>query len=191
MKENSYFDWLLGVVEHEKCEKSYFLMLKELSKTVFWIKKGISRDANRAVDGIKLRDEYFIELREAGYSDYCDPNLASCGCSILEMIIGISKRMNDQLMTEEGEDKTAQYFWEIIENLGLDEFDDEEFAESSTGSTMKIRKICENLCERRYKSDGTCGGMFPMPGNTKGNQKKMEIWFQMQEYINWKYAIEG
>lgn len=190
MKENSYFSWLLEVIEHEKCEKSYFLMLKELSKTIFWIKKGISRDANRAVDGIKLRDEYFVELREAGYSDYCDPSLASCGCSILEMIIGISKRMNDELMMGDGEDKTAQYFWEIIKNLGLEELDDEKFAENNAAVTFKIGLICGKLCNRSYKSDGTDGGMFPMPGNTKINQKKTEIWYQMQEYINWKYSIE-
>ena len=109
---------------------------------------------------------------------------------MLEMIIGISKRMSEQLMDEDGEDKTAQYFWEIMENLGLTCMDDDNFGWETGLAQKKIAKTCEILCKRQYNPDGTGGGMFPMPGLLGINQKKMEIWYQMQDYINWKYRIK-
>ena len=154
----------------------------ELFKNRFFITRSApKRDIDREKDGLELRKEQIYELYEAQLT---------YPCTMLEMIIGISKRMSEQLMDEDGEDKTAQYFWEIMENLGLTCMDDDNFGWDTGLAQKKIAKTCEILCKRQYNPDGTGGGMFPMPGLLGINQKKMEIWYQMQEYINWKYGIE-
>ena len=154
----------------------------ELFKNRFFITRSApKRDIDREKDGLELRKEQFYELYEAQ---------STIPCTMLEMIIGISKRMSEQLMDEDGEDKTAQYFWEIIGNLGLDCWDDDNFGWETGLAQKKIEKTCEILCKRQYNPDGTGGGMFPMPGVFGINQKKMEIWYQMQDYINWKYRIK-
>ena len=155
----------------------------ELFKNRFFITRSApKRDVDREKDGLELRKEW--------PNDSLDGEFHIIPCTILEMIIGISKRMSEQLMDEDGEDKTAQYFWEIIGNLGLDCWDDDNFGWETGLAQKKIAKTCEILCKRQYNPDGTGGGMFPMPGVFGINQKKMEIWYQMQEYINWKYGIE-
>ena len=154
----------------------------ELFKNRFFITRSApKRDIDREKDGLELRKEQIYELYEAQLT---------YPCTMLEMIIGISKRMSEQLMDEDGEDKTAQYFWEIVGNLGLNCWDDDNFGWETGLAQKKIAKTCEILCKRQYNPDGTGGGMFPMPGLLGINQKKMEIWYQMQEYINWKYGIE-
>lgn len=155
----------------------------ELFKNRFFITRSApKRDIDREKDGLELRKEW--------PNDSLDGEFHIIPCTMLEMIIGISKRMSEQLMDEGGEDKTAQYFWEIMENLGLTCMDDDNFGWETGLAQKKIAKTCEILCKRQYNPDGTGGGMFPMPGLLGINQKKMEIWYQMQEYINWKYGIE-
>lgn len=155
----------------------------ELFKNRFFITRSApKRDVDREKDGLELRNEWS--------NDSLDGEFHIIPCTMLEMIIGISKRMSEQLMDEDGEDKTAQYFWEIIGNLGLDCWDDDNFGWETGLAQKKIAKTCEILCKRQYNSDGTGGGMFPMPGLLGVNQKKMEIWYQMQEYINLMYGIE-
>ena len=155
----------------------------ELFKNRFFITRSApKRDVDREKDGLELRKEWS--------NDSLDDEFHIIPCTMLEMIIGISKRMSEQLMDEDGEDKTAQYFWEIMENLGLTCMDDDNFGWETGLAPKNIGKTCEILCKRQYNPDGTGGGMFPMPGLLGINQKKMEIWYQMQEYINWKYGIE-
>ena len=165
-----------GGENHEK-------LCAELFKNRFFITRSApKRDIDREKDGLELRKEWS--------NDSLDGEFHIIPCTMLEMIIGISKRMSEQLMDEDGEDKTAQYFWEIMENLGLTCMDDDNFGWETGLAQKKIAKTCEILCKRQYNPDGTGGGMFPMPGLLGINQKKMEIWYQMQEYINWKYGIE-
>lgn len=159
----------------------------ELFKNRFFITRSApKRDIDREKNGLELRTEWYCWRNKHNNITFED----SLPCTMLEMIIGISKRMSEQLMDEDGEDKTAQYFWEIMENLGLTCMDDDNFGWETGLAQKKIAKTCEILCKRQYNPDGTGGGMFPMPGILGINQKKMEIWYQMQEYINWKYGIE-
>ena len=170
----------------------------ELFKNRFFITRSApKRDIDREKDGLELRKEWSYETHKLDNiiwdeypGDNFDYEMQPIPCTMLEMIIGISKRMSEQLMDKDGEDKTAQYFWEIIGNLGLDCLDDDNFGWETGLAPKNIGKTCEILCKRQYNPDGTGGGMFPMPGLLGINQKKMEIWYQMQEYINWKYVIE-
>lgn len=178
---DDYVYYLYRIVQNGG--ENYRKLCVELFKNRFFITRSTpKRDIDREKDGLELRKEWS--------NDSLDGEFHIIPCTMLEMIIGISKRMSEQLMDEDGEDKTAQYFWEIIGNLGLDCWDDDNFGWETGLTQKKIAKTCEILCKRQYNPDGTGGGMFPMPGLLGINQKKMEIWYQMQEYINWKYGIE-
>lgn len=190
MIETSYFQWLCEMVHADSMEKSYYILCGELFKYPFRVKAKM--DINRNNDGLELAKDFFSENEEAynEYYLYYNPNtdlLKRECCSMLELFISIAKHMNDELMTEDSSDKTHKYFWEIIKNLELDEFDDERFGEETSVSTVQIRDILVNLNERRYKKDGS-GGMFPLKCPEK-DQRKIEIWYQMQAYINEKYKI--
>ena len=177
---DNYIWYLYNLVQNGG--ENHRKLCMELFKNRFFITRSApKRDIDREKNGLELRKEWYCN--NITFED-------SLPCTVLEMIIGISKRMSEQLMDEDGEDKTAQYFWEIIGNLGLDCWDDDSFGWDTGLAQKKIAKTCEILCKRQYNSDGTGGGMFPMPGVLGINQKKMEIWYQMQEYINWKYGIE-
>lgn len=181
MREKSYFTWLCSLVGTENEGKTYYTMLGELYKNNFSVLKTVPRDENRAKEGIHLRSEY-----ENDTENICEK---TGPCSILEMIIGISKRMNEQLMAYDTEnDNTDYYFWEIIRNLRLLQFDDVKFADQNYDCEVMIAEICNKICNRTYDEDGF-GGMFPLFNKAKEDQRKLEIWFQMQEYINLKYAI--
>ena len=93
-------------------------------------------------------------------------------------------------------DGLAQYYncdvwserhWEIIENLGLKRYDDDQFGDNFVRCKIEIREILSMLNNRSYKRNGV-GGMFPLLFPEK-NQKKVEIWYQMQAYINEEYRI--
>ena len=187
MIETSYFQWLCTLIHADSFEKSYYILCGELHKFPFWTKH--PRDINRNNDGLQLRTDYICEM-ELDLGDQLDEftSVSENDCSMFEMMVALSKRMNDELMTEDSGDKTHEYFWEIMKNLGLDEYDDDKFGEENGASTTQVRDILGNLNQRRYKRDGS-GGMFPLKHPEK-NQKNVEIWYQMQAYINEKYRIQ-
>lgn len=184
MIETSYFQWLCEIVHADSMEKSYYILCNELFGFPFWYKN--PRDANRASDGIQLRQDYATEIETLYDKKITDEFfLNESECTVFEMIIALAKRMNDELMTEDTEeDKTYKYFWEIIDNLGLAQFSDDK---ADGSMSYRICKSLEDFNNRKYKKDGT-GGMFPLKCPKK-DQRKAEIWYQMQAYINEKYKI--
>ena len=187
MGETSYFQWLCDLVRCDQDDKSYYDLLGMMYETPFEVK--IDNDINRAVDGNELKGAYILDVYGAEEQKNIDFHMpAEQNCSILEMIMGISKRMAFELAEDESEDcDFYKYFWEIIENLGLKQYDDDQFGDSLARCKIEIREILNKLNERKYKKSGE-GGMFPLLFPEK-NQKKVEIWYQMQAYINEKYMI--
>ena len=187
MNETSYFQWLCDLVRCDQDDKSYYNLLGMLYDTPFEVK--IDNDSNRAVDGNEFKGAYILDIY--GTEAPKDADLyfrPEQNCSILEMIMGISKRMAFELAEDESEDcDFYKYFWEIIENLGLKQYDDDQFGDSLARCKIEIREILNKLNERKYKKSGE-RGMFPLYRPQK-NQKKVEIWYQMQAYINEKYMI--
>jgi hypothetical protein len=126
----------------------------------------VPNDDNRAGDGRELRMEW------ASLVDvHVDQNWAELGCSFLEMLIGLARRL--EFMT----DRDCEFwFWHLIGNLGLLGHNDrskfvEEDVEDRTSAVMW----------RTYDCDGN-GGLFPLQ-NTSKDQRKVEIWYQLQEYL--------
>lgn len=178
-----YFQWLCGLVGISTPGHSYWSLGRELHKKVFYWT--VPNDDNRAEDGKKLREEFFEETS----SKYHSPdNYMDCldePCSVFEMLIGLSDRIQDILFDPSNEDGTTEYFWVLIRNLGLEVFTDEDFSDRM--GPYGVNLILEKLLERDYDWKGN-GGLFPLRHAQK-DQRKVEIWYQMSSYINENYTF--
>ena len=165
--DSEYFNWLCAKVmrvEVPTPSNTYWNLLRELHNTEFvWIEM---MDENRADDGRELRAEF---LSQTGWST--DPEWLRLGCSVLEMLIAFSKRASFQTGRS-----PKNWFWEMIENLGLKQFND-----AVPDRFSDIPNALERFLWRTYEPDGT-GGLFPLK-NTIHDQRKVEIWHQFCDYL--------
>jgi hypothetical protein len=165
--EESYFKWLCAKVVRPAVPTpslTYWKLLSLLHHTEFvWT---LSGDDNRAEDGRDLRHSFNIE---AGLED--DDQWEHVPCSVLEMIIALIDRA--EFMTGIS---AKDWFWYIMENLGLDDCND-----ASGFSERAVSDVLERLVWRNYRYDGV-GGMFPMQ-HPNENQTQIEIWHQFSEYL--------
>lgn len=162
---NDYFYWLLEIISDGN-EESYSMLLKQLFDTTFVY--SLERDANRAHDGLDLRDQYSNEM---------GVDLSNSGpCSLLEMMIALSIRCETDIMYNPGAgNRTYIWFWLMIENLGLLDMKNNLYDRS------RVKIILINFMDRRYESDGK-GSLFHVPGSTDMPEK--EIWYQMNTFLN-------
>lgn len=90
------------------------------------------------------------------------------------MMIGLSRRLSF-----ESEDEPIFWFWEMIENLGLQDYSD--LHHHGNTSTQYIAYVLDQVITRNYEPNGQ-GGLFPL-NNTERDQRTVEIWYQIQEYL--------
>lgn len=176
-----YFDWLKNLVGADQQLRSYDILLLTLHHKAFV--SYVDRDENRAFDGIELRDE-FLEESRIGHMDWGGMDL-DIPCSVLEMMIALARRMDFETSDPyEDEtigpyDRTAFWFWEMVENLGLTEVDDDTYSEN--WARAYVDTVVETLVERRYSYSGD-GGLFPLE-YAEEDQRDIEIWYQMSAYL--------
>ena len=166
--DERYFVWLysqVASVEERHPSRTYWGLLRKLfGKEFIWI---IPNDDNRIEDGRYLRFE-FIEAE--GIQD-ADNEWMSLGCSMLELLVGLSRRL-----AFEADGEPQAWFWRLIENLGLEEFNDNRRLPN-----VLINNVLDEVIWRTYKKNGH-GGLFPL-NKTRNDQRDVEIWMQMNEYI--------
>jgi len=164
--EHAYFNWLCAkVVSINTPNPFYFKMLRVLHNTEFvWVVPG---DSHRAEDGLELRYSF---LRESGLEE--DPEWRALGCSVFEMLVAFSRRCWFQT---EIDPKT--WFWEFMQNLGLDEMPD-----STNPDPVRISNILERFIWRTYQNNGNQGGLFPIR-KAKRDQRDVELWYQFFDYL--------
>lgn len=161
---NSYFYWLCEQVFAHDQDHSYEKLMNRLFDTdFFWL---IDMDENRAKDGLKLRDDFNGET----------PSKVGKDCSVLEMLIALAERMKFL----QGFD-TAFWFWEMMQNLGLDDQTDKNY------DWHFIDRVLEDFMNRKISRYGE-NGLFPLSCPDR-DQRKTEIWYQMQAYLNEKYEV--
>lgn len=165
--DDQYLTWLYGQVAEvraRKSSKTYWDLLRQLYSTLFvW---EVPNDDNREADGKELRTEW---IRETGVS--VDPEWLSLGCSFLEMLIGLSKRLEF-----ETDQDAAWWFWHLIDNVGLLGCHDR-----SNFSPEMVENCTFTVIFRTYAPDGK-GGLFPLRRPSR-DQRKVELWYQLCEYL--------
>lgn len=168
--DEDYFDWLYGLVwspEVRNPARSYRALAAQLYETRFvW---SVRNDDNRAQDGIELRDEYLEEVRE--YAPYTWKRM---DCSVLEMLVALARHTAFQSYGE-----PDMWMWKFLEHMGLRQYND---AVTDRDRFNDIKEIVERFLDRRYSSDGSGGGIYPLR-NAEKDQRKVELWYQMAAYL--------
>lgn len=166
-----YFSWLYGEVAdpnfHEQA-LTYWKLLRILFKTEFTHSPEIVNDENRIEDGKALR---LVFLDSQGISDV-DPEWMELGCSVLELLVGLSRRLE---FDADGE--PHYWFWIMMENLGLRGYNDK----MKRMPRRHIKDVLDRFILRDYEPDGR-GGLFPLR-NPQHDQRERELWYQMNDYI--------
>lgn len=164
--EHSYFNWLYSQVSDAYPPALYRQsLLGELHRIEFtWI---LNFDGNRAEDGCALRIEFLNDENLAPYFNWLNE-----GCSVLEMLIAFSRRASFQT-----DQSPRDWFWVMLDNLGLLDLND-----SVEDNCKQLKDIVDVFLWRTYGSNGK-GGLFPMR-HTQNNQRKIEIWYQFNEYLH-------
>ena len=166
-----YFEWLCELVDIRRFSKcvSYRKLLAHLHNIEFtWF---VPHDDNRADDGIQLRRRYALCHDDMMLADYIlGP------CSVLEMMVALAIRCEENIMDDAliG-NRTGQWFWGMVHNLGLSYMSDLEF------DRYFVDDVIYRLLNREYEPDGR-GGLFTVK-NCNCDMRTVEIWCQLSWYL--------
>lgn len=162
--DDLYLEWLYNQVVVEPQKLSYWRLMRHLYSTEFtWF---VPNDDNRAADGRDLR----VEWADGAHIDP-PARWLQLGCSVLEMLIALARHMEF-----EAEETPEYWFWHLMENLGFQGYHDK-----GGYSSHDVTRRLKILVDRLYDHTGR-GGLFPLRSPSK-DQRKVELWYQMSEYL--------
>lgn len=148
--------------------------MEQLHETPFiWV---IPNDANRAEDGLDLRDSILEDNRTAASMRAV---LREEDPSVLEVLAALAKRAGFQT-----ERSLEDWFLLFLENLGI--------LEHMSGDGCDARFIDNVLTDwmTRNISDTGIGGLFPLRHSPE-DQRYIETWDQMSAYIKEEMEEDG
>lgn len=168
----TYFEWLADKVTYFDGPNHNDLLY--LLYTIPYVAV-MSKDENRAIDGLNLRDKFSEQY--GGTVEFDD-----APCTFLEFLVALADRMNF-IYARLDEDRTADCFWTMLNNAGIMNYEDYEFKEDY------IRGAVERVMYRLYEENGE-GGLFPI-NEPRTNQRNVEVWYQMNQYLNEAMRKDG
>ena len=171
--KNEYFKWLSDSVCGRRYSKevSYQKLLTYLHNTEFTY--SIPKDRNRAEDGLDLRYRF-----AHCHSEFADAESYLDGpCSVLEMMVALAIRCEEDTMDDPHiGDRTGQWFWGMIVNLGLGSMMDDRF------DRRYVDEVVTRFLNRDYEPDGR-GGLFTVR-HCDRDLRDVEIWYQLCWYLD-------
>lgn len=172
--KDSYLSWLqtIGGADNNSFGNGYNILFKTLHEIPF--KVVLERDKNRISDAFKLRDMFKDVTCYAMYDCIEDMPV-----TFLELIISMALRMEFIISSSEDIDETGKWVWVLLNNLNLEWFDDITWTDDSE---IEVHYICEVVMDRTYDINGY-GGLFPLKASTD-DQRKIELWYQMNHFLN-------
>lgn len=171
-----YFEWLYSIACGIRFSEriSYRKLLTHLHAVPF--RYLIAKDQNRAENGKDLRYRYALICN---YSESIDEilDILEGPCSVLEMIIALAISCEEDIMDDPNlGNRTGQWFWGMINNLGLGSMMDDKYDE------YLVDDIITTFLNREYQPDGR-GGLFTIRG-CDCDLRDVEIWIQMCWYLD-------
>lgn len=169
--KSDYFEWMYDLICGDRFAKSltYRQLLTFLHDTEFTY--FIPYDENRAAEGIALRYHFCLH-NNCEELEWC----LDGPCSVLEMMLALAicceKIIDDPLIG----DRTSQWFWNMITNMGLGAMNDTNYNE------WLVNDVVTRFLNRDYEPDGR-GGLFRVRGWDR-DMRTAEIWHQLMAYIN-------
>ena len=171
---NDYFEWLYNLACKDRYSKhvSYRTLLKRLHEREFIF--SVKGDKNRAEDGVDLRYRFAYQYSSpAAAETYLD-----MPCSVLEMILALAIRCEETIMDDPSfGDRTGQWFWGMITNLGLGAMYDDPMYDYEF-----VDYVIDRFLDRDYEPNGE-GGLFTVR-NCDCDLRDVEIWYQMCWYLD-------
>jgi hypothetical protein len=175
--KQDYFDWLYQKIE-ERESSGLEDFISDLHSCAFVCL--IPNDDNRAEDGLQLRNRFADELN----FDLAD-DVLSGPCTVLEMLIALANRMDFILFDHNKGNRTTMWFWLFIDNLKLKKYNSND--EDAIRKKQLNKIIIKKFVRRDYHQTGK-GGLFPI-NSPASDQRNVEIWYQMMDYISENYDI--
>ena len=170
-----YFEWLYEGMCGDRYSKnvSYRKLLERLHNINF--RYTIPNDRNRANDGKNLRYSFAV-------AEGCEDNpemiteYLEGPCSVFEMMVALAQRCESVMDDPKIGDRTGQWFWGMIANLGLNGMVDYKYDEDFVDEKIRI------FLNREYEPNGR-GGLFYIRGCNK-DLRKVAIYHQMCWYLD-------
>lgn len=169
---DEYFEFLCELIDAKRFSKrvSYRKLLVHLHNIEFTY--FVPYDDNRADDGIQLRRRFALHRDDASLSDYI-----TGPCSVLEMMVALAVRCEETIMDDAlMGDRTGQWFWGMIQNLGLNPMTDSKF------DKKVVDTIIARLLNREYEPNGK-GGLFTVKRYPR-DMRTVELWCQLSWYLD-------
>ena len=169
--KSEYFNWMYdmmceGRFAKEITYRHLFEFLHQVEFTYF-----VPFDENRAQDGISLRYRYCVRHDCVELKHYLDGP-----CSVREMMVALALRCEEIMSDPRKGDRTTQWFWGMLTNLGISGMYDTNFNE------WLVNDCVTRFLEREYEPDGR-GGLFRIRGWNR-DAREAEIWHQLLAYLN-------
>lgn len=173
--EREYFDWLCNIVcgNRYSGQASYERLLSYLHHTPF--RYSLPMDENRAEDGIGMRYR-FARSRISSAHVWDIMHELDGPCSVLEMLVALSVRCEEWMDDTNYGDRTGQWFWEMVVNLGLGAMTNDRYDE------YLVESAIARFLDRAYERNGR-GGLFTIKDCTR-DLRKVQIWYQMCWYLD-------
>ena len=170
-----YFEWLYEGMCGDRYSKnvSYRKLLERLHNINF--RYTIPNDRNRASDGKNLRYSFAV-------AEGCEDNpemiteYLEGPCSVFEMMVALAQRCESVMDDPKIGDRTGQWFWGMIANLGLNGMTDNRYDE------QYVNDVISRFLDREYKPNGR-GGLFTIR-NCEYDLRDVEIWYQLCWYLD-------
>lgn len=168
--DERYFEWLyrqVSSVEARNPRRTYRNLLHIMyTKEMVWL---VPNDDNRLEDGKDLRPVFF---EDEWIPKRCrDSHWLSLECSFLEFMVALSMRLEF-----ETDVSVKEWFWHLIDNLGLTRFNDR-----ANFDRDDVEVILDRVIWRTYAYNGA-GGLFPLVYPER-DQTQIEIWYQLSAYV--------
>lgn len=159
-----YFAWISKIAREWCLEHgSYDQLIHILHLTPFY--SSIPMDKNRIEDGLNLRTRYSHQMTKD------EP------ASVLEVMVALAYRCEEEYMADpDYGDRTGEWFFGMIQSLGLAGMDDSRF------NLIYTMNILERFLNREFKPNGE-GSLFTVQ-NSNQDFRKTEIWYQMCWYLD-------
>ena len=168
-----YWQWLCNIVGLDSI-KTHSYLLGFLFSELFCA--FCEDDYSRVQDAIDLRETFCSnDPRERLYFPVFSENMGPA--NVLEVLVAFCIRIeNDIACDPRNEPNPGKWFWIMMENLGLTQYDDNHFNEDV------VREIVNQFLERYFMPDGH-GGLFIFK-NPAVDARELSLWEQLCAYIN-------
>lgn len=169
--QKKYFEWMYDTVSSNRYDGNitYRKLLTYLHSVDYrWL---IPKDVNRAEDGAEGLRWTFAYEQHMNVSDSLDGP-----CSVLEMILALAYRCEEIMDDAAIGNRTVQWFWRMITNLGLGCMTDDHF------DIGYVESVVERFLNREYEPDGH-GSLFVIP-NCEYDLRDVETWSSMLWYLD-------